>query len=96
MHTSPEFPSIRMVSKNSIGKKVKVTGRGLGTLLFYGKTQFKAGTWCGVALDEPSVSEAVVKSPRARYSFEVHTQTLATMLGEKRRIGKRNPLLYVP
>lgn len=37
---------------NHVGGRVKVTGRGVGTLLFYGKTQFQNGDWCGVWLDE--------------------------------------------
>lgn len=39
-----------------VGSRVNVAGRGDGTLAFFGETQFKPGTWCGVWLDQPHVS----------------------------------------
>lgn len=44
------------VGKESIGRRVNVKGRGLGTLLFFGPTDLQPGDWCGIQLDEPVVS----------------------------------------
>jgi hypothetical protein len=44
------------ISAAHVGLRVAVQNRGEGLLAFYGSTDFKDGTWCGVWLDQPLVT----------------------------------------
>lgn len=51
---TPESPAVRSNGSGyKVGDRVKVSGSRAGTIRFIGPTDFAAGEWIGVELDDP-------------------------------------------